>query len=43
MKTLKIIQKEAVMSIQSGMNPLVMQAMLNSFTDLTLNEDETIK
>jgi flagellar motor component MotA len=43
LKTLKNIQKEAVLQIQAGSNPRLLQAMLNSFTDLSLNEDETIK
>jgi len=43
MKVIKNIQKEAVLLIQSGAHPLVLQAVLNSFTDLPLNEDETRK
>jgi flagellar motor component MotA len=43
MKTLKNIQGEAVLQIQAGMNPYLLQARLNSFTDLSLNEDETRK
>jgi flagellar motor component MotA len=43
MKTLKNIQMEAVLQIQSGTHPYLLQAMLNSFTDLSLNEDETRK
>jgi flagellar motor component MotA len=41
MKKLKNIQKEAVRLIHSGAHPWIIQATLNSFTDLTLNEDET--
>jgi len=41
MRTLKIIQKEAVLRIQEGMNPRQLYALLNSYTDLSLREDET--
>ena len=36
----KTIQKEAVLMIQSGINPQLLCAILNSFTDLPLTEDE---
>ena len=39
-KALKIIQKEAVLSIQSGDNPRILLAVLNSYTDIPLNDPE---
>jgi flagellar motor component MotA len=40
MRTLKTIQKEAVLRIQDGMNPRQLFALLNSYTDISLREDE---
>jgi len=40
MKVLKTIQKEAVLRIQDGMNPRQLYALLNSYTDISLREDE---
>jgi len=40
MKVLKTIQKEAVLRIQDGMNPRQLYALLNSYTDIPLREDE---
>jgi len=40
MRTLKTIQKEAVLRIQDGMNPRQLYALLNSYTDISLREDE---
>jgi flagellar motor component MotA len=42
MYTLKMIQKEAVLSIQEGTNSYMMCALLNSYTDLTLTKDPII-
>ena len=39
-RVLKTIQKEAVLAIQSGLNPRMLGYLLNSYTDLTLNNDE---
>jgi chemotaxis protein MotA len=38
---LKTIQKEAVLMIQDGLNPSLLYAVLNSYTDITLKEDKT--
>ena len=38
---LKNIQKEAVLNIQDGINPELLYAILNSFSDISLNEDKT--
>jgi flagellar motor component MotA len=38
--TLKTIQKEAVLAIEEGINPRILQALLNSFTDIPLSEDQ---
>ena len=35
---LKTIQKEAVLSIQSGYNPRLLLVLLNSYTDIPLND-----
>ena len=43
MRILKNIQQEAVLSIQAGENPRLMFAKLNSFTDISLNEDKMYK
>lgn len=42
-KTLKTIQKEAVLSIQSGDNPRILLAILNSYTNIPLNDPELKK
>jgi len=39
-RRLKTIQKEAVLSIQDGFNPQILRHILNSYTDLPLNDDE---
>jgi flagellar motor component MotA len=39
----KNIQKEAVLSLQAGDNFRITFAKLNSFTDISLNEDEMYK
>jgi len=39
-RILKSMQKEAVLSIQSGMNPGILYALLNSYSDISLREDE---
>jgi flagellar motor component MotA len=41
-KTLMLIKKEAVLSIYSGLNPRMLLARLNSYTDLSLNDDKVI-
>jgi flagellar motor component MotA len=38
-KILKKIQKEAVLGIQEGLNPRIMGALLNSYTDLSQRTD----
>ncbi|GHV51616.1 hypothetical protein AGMMS49579_07310 [Spirochaetia bacterium] len=43
MLILKTIQKEAALSIQAGDNPRMMYHLLNSYTDITLKEDEIKK
>jgi flagellar motor component MotA len=40
---LKNIQKDAVLMIQAGTNPRLLCALLNSHTDITLQEDEIQK
>jgi len=40
---LKTIQQEVVLSIQAGDNPRILLYKLNSFTDLTLKEDEVLR
>ena len=40
MRTLKTIQKEAVLMIQDGINPQLLYALLNSYTGISLREDE---
>ena len=37
---LKTIQKEAVLAIQIGLNSYLLRHLINSYTNLTLNEDE---
>ncbi|MDR0998066.1 MAG: hypothetical protein LBL70_03285 [Treponema sp.] len=39
LRTLKNIQREAVLKIQEGINPNLLYALLNSFTDISLSED----
>jgi flagellar motor component MotA len=39
-RILKTIQKEAALMIQDGTNPRVMYAVLNSYTDIPLEEDK---
>ena len=39
-KTLKKIQKEAVLSIQRGDNPGILASLLNSYTDIPLSDPE---
>jgi len=41
-RLLKTIQKEAVMSIQQGLNPRIMIAILNSYTNISLAENKEI-
>ena len=41
--TLKNIQKEAVMSIYWGWNPRMIYYLLNSYTDISLKDDEVRK
>lgn len=43
MRILKNMQKEAVLKIQEGINPGLLYALLNSFTDISLNEDRIKK
>jgi flagellar motor component MotA len=43
LKTLKTIQKEAVLMIQNGMNPRMLCAALNSYTGIPLEEDPVKK
>jgi hypothetical protein len=38
LRVLKEIQKEAVLRLQDGTNPRMIYALLNSFTDIPLNE-----
>jgi flagellar motor component MotA len=40
MRILKNIQKEAVLMILEGANPRLLHALLNSYTDITIKEDE---
>ena len=42
-KTLKIIQEEAVLSIQAGDNIRILAAKLNSYTDLPFDEDSILE
>jgi flagellar motor component MotA len=37
---LKTIQKEAVLMIQEGSNPRMLYVLLNSYTDISIKEDE---
>jgi flagellar motor component MotA len=42
-KILKTIQKEAVLAIQDGMHPRLIYHLLNSYTDITIKEDDIKK
>jgi len=39
LRLLKTIQKEAVLKIQTGLNPRLLIFLLNSYTDIPLNEE----
>ena len=39
-RRLKIIQKEAVMSIQQGTHPYIQHCVFNSYTDLPIKDEE---
>jgi flagellar motor component MotA len=43
MHRLKTIQKEAVLLVQAGENIRLLYALLNSYTDITIREDEVYK
>jgi flagellar motor component MotA len=43
MQRIKTIQKTAVRKIQEGINPRILCALLNSYTDIPLSEDEILK
>jgi flagellar motor component MotA len=43
MRTLKTIQKEAVLLIGKGCSPWIFYKVLNSYTDITIKEDEIQK
>jgi flagellar motor component MotA len=43
MKIIKTIQKEAVLMLQEGTHPRLLYALLNSYTDITLKDDEKKK
>jgi flagellar motor component MotA len=43
MAILKNIQKEAVLMIQAGDNPRLVYAVLNSYTDIAIKDDEIYK
>jgi flagellar motor component MotA len=43
MSILKNIQKEAVLGIQKALNPRILYALLNSYADITIKEDEISK
>jgi len=40
---LKNIQKQAVIGMQCGLNPRILYAILNSLTDISLNDDKMYK
>ena len=40
MRIFKNIQKEAVLMIQEGLNPRLVYAVINSYSDITLKEDK---
>ena len=39
LRLLKTIQEEAVLGIQSGLNPRILFSVLNSYTDIPLNDE----
>jgi flagellar motor component MotA len=39
-RILKTIQKEAVLAIQEGMSPRIVYALLNSYADISIKDDE---
>ena len=39
-RVLKTIQKEAVLAIQSGLNPRMLASLMNSYTDLPLSDEK---
>jgi len=41
-RLLKTIQQEAVLNIQAGAHPRMTLSLLNSYTDLTIKEDEVL-
>jgi len=41
-RTLKTIKKEAVIAVQSGVNPLLLLNLLNSYTDIPFDADEIL-
>ena len=36
----KIIQKEAVMAVHAGLNPQILRYILNSYTDLSIRDED---
>ena len=42
-RLLKTIQKEAVLMIQEGLNPRLLFCLLNSYTDIPLNDEKMKK
>jgi flagellar motor component MotA len=43
MKIIKTIQKEAVLMLEEGLHPILLYALLNSYTDIALKDDEMKK
>ena len=43
LRVLKTIQKEAVLAIQEGLNPRILIHVLNSYTDIPLNDEKLKK
>jgi len=43
LRVLKTIQKEAVLAIQEGVNLRILKALINSYSNLTFEEDEIFK
>jgi flagellar motor component MotA len=43
LRTLKTIQKEAVLMVREGTNPWLLFHVLNSFTDIAIKDDEIRK
>ena len=43
LRLLKTMQKKAVLLIQDGSSPIIVFAFMNSYTDLSLKEDESEK